>query len=84
MLCGAAAAHDTAARPGSIETSLKVAANEVFALLNAAHEQVINTTSRRQVCAGAALLLGWGVAVHGCKLLCIAQTCGCLDLLAAP
>lgn len=49
--CGAAAAHGTAA-PGGIETALKAAATEVFAFLSAAHEQLINTTSRRQVCAG--------------------------------
>lgn len=46
--CGAAAAHLTAPS-GGVEASLKAAANEVFGLLSAAHEELTNATSRSKV-----------------------------------
>lgn len=70
--CGAAAAHGTAAL-GGIDTSLKAAATEVFALLSAAHEQLINPTSRRQVCAR--VLVCWAGVGPGCELMQIPDKC---------
>lgn len=37
------------------ETHLKASANEVFSFLSTAHEELVNATSRRQVCIGFAV-----------------------------
>jgi curved DNA-binding protein CbpA len=50
--CGVAASGSSVT---ATETHLKAYANEVFAFLNAAHEQLINASSRRQVRASAVL-----------------------------